>query len=121
MAEKLRLPNRVRAAFQSARKEHLTQKELAYAVGLDEELVGHYETGRRPVPKQRFWEMVRKSACTDDDALAWWRLAIQERIAELLADGGMPDDDRAHVVRTIERFWSRTEDQGAPPRQARTA
>lgn len=119
-SEKLRLPPRVRAALRSARKPR-TQKEVAHELRLDDGLVGHYETGRYPVPKARFWKMVRALDRSDQDALTWWRMAIQERIADLLTDGGMSENDRTHVVRTIERFWSRAEDEGDPPQAARSA
>lgn len=119
--EKLRLPQSVRAAFQSARKPK-TQKELAHDVHLDEGLVGHYETGRYPVPKARFWKMVRAIDLPDERAQAWWRLAIEKRVDELLTDGGMSDEARAHVRWSIQQGWhANAEGQTAVPRRARTA
>ena len=121
--EKLVLPPIVRAKLVAERKaQEKNQAEVAYEIDeLDEELFGHYETGKRPVPKSRFWKWVQALDQTDETALDWWRLAIQERINELLADGGVPADDRAHVLWTVANAWAARDPTVVVPRQARAA
>lgn len=110
---KLRLPSGVQAALKSARASaEKSQKDLPRTIGVKSAAsIGHIETGERPVSKLRLRQLVRALDLPSERATTWWRLAIQERIGELLDDGGMPEPDRDQVLSVVEHYWPPAEDE----------
>jgi hypothetical protein len=94
---------------------------MAHRVGgIEEEALGHHETGRRPIRQQRLRKWVRALDLPQELATTWWRSAIEERVGALLKDGGMEDEGRAHILWLISRSWP-SPMEAAPPREKRRA
>ena len=114
--EALVLPPKARTALRAARDEQeLKQPDLARRIGIDVGLLGHYETGRRPVPEARLRKWMRLLKMSDATADRFRRLSIEARIRELLADGGMAAEDRERVIWTVSHSWPESDaDEAAP-------
>lgn len=70
----------------------LNQAEVARRVGIDDGLLGHYETGERPLKEAHLRKWVKVLGLSDDLVEDWLDYEEEERIIELMRKRH-PDED----------------------------
>lgn len=107
VGEALVLPPDALGVLRTAREElYMKQSDVAQRLGVKPALLGHYETGKRPVPEERLRKWARIVRLSTETADRLRRRSIEMRIASLLADGGMAEASREHIVWMIEHSWT---------------